>query len=233
MCGRYIPLTLRQVLHVIDALAGEAGWGPAEDWDTEPRQVFPGDASQLIIPFEDESGQRLEAQEKRWGYEVGWKKGPIFNTRIESALGQEGGMWKDSLRHRRCLVPCRAFFEPHREEQVRSPRTGKMIKRQYEFASPDGPVLLMAGIWEGERYSIVTTEANELMAPIHSRMPILVPPAQVATWLGPAYPALAQTQAAPLVAEPTDLHWARPAKAAAGEGSAGRSGADASQGRLF
>ena len=76
MCGRYIPLTLRQVLHVIDALAGEAGWGPAEDWDTEPRQVFPGDASQLIIPFEDESGQRLEAQEKRWGPAGGrWSRG--------------------------------------------------------------------------------------------------------------------------------------------------------------
>lgn len=230
MCGRYIPLTLRQVLHVIDVLAGEAGWGPDDTWRQVPREVYPGDDSQLIIPFEE----GLQPVQKRWGYEVSWRKGPIFNTRIESAL--EGGMWRDSIRNRRCLVPCRAFFEPHRTETIRSPRTGRDVKRQYEFWSPDEPVLLLAGIWQDDRYSIVTTEANDVMRPIHDRMPIVMTPEEAPSWLGPAYPTLAELPTTRLSVEATDLLAAarREAaeRAAAGRGT-GQHPRAGDQGRLF
>ena len=198
MCGRYIPLTLRQIMRVIDVLAGEADWGREEEWMQEARQVYPGDDSQLVIPFEE----RLEPAEMRWGYEVGWRKGPIFNTRIESAL--KGGMWQDSIAHRRCIVPCRAFFEPHRSETLRSSRTGREIKRHYEFQNPEAPAILMAGVWENDRYSVVTCAPDEQMAPIHDRMPLVLTPEEARLWLGPRYVELADHPRERLVVQPED-----------------------------
>lgn len=207
MCGRYIPLTLRQILKVIDVLAGEGDWGDEREWMREPRQVFPGDESQLVIPFEE----RLEPAEKRWGFEVEWKSGPIFNTRIESAL--KGGMWRDSIEHRRCIVPCRSFFEPHREETVRSPKTGRAIKRQYEFSNPEAPATLMAGIWENDRYSVVTCAPDEQMAPIHDRMPLVLTPAEARIWLSPDFAELADHPRERLAIRPQDPPGSAPGQA--------------------
>lgn len=198
MCGRYVPLTERQLLEVIDALASEASWadlGRDGVWDARPRSVYPGDEGQLILPG-------LEVATKRWGYEVSRPRDLIFNTRIESAL--KGGMWTDSIAHRRCVVPCRAFFEPHRLERVASPRTGRPIKRQYEFWSEGSAATLLAGVWQGDFYSIVTCAPNQWMAPIHDRMPLVLAPSEVDRWFGSDYAELADRSGAVLASEPED-----------------------------
>lgn len=61
------------------------------------------------------------------GYEVPWLNGPVFNTRIETALRSEGSMCKaESFARRRCLVPARGFYESHATETVPSERTGRL-----------------------------------------------------------------------------------------------------------
>lgn len=131
-----------------------------------------------------------------WGFSVTWQRNVVFNARIERA-GDAGGMWSEAFAGRRCIVPAWTFFEPHRSETAISPRTGRMVKRQYAFASPDGAPLLLAGIYdrpladdgagseqaEPPRFSIVTTAPTDGISPIHDRMPLVLDPAESRAWL--------------------------------------------------
>lgn len=77
------------------------------------------------------------------------------------------------------------------------PRTGRTVKRQYAFASPDGTPLLLAGIYdrplvddgaetkqaEPPHFSIVTTAPTDGISPIHDRMPLVLDPAESRAWL--------------------------------------------------
>lgn len=124
-----------------------------------------------------------------WGIEVSWKTGLVFNTRLESAL--EGrAMWRDALARGRCLVPVRAFFETRNVEPPADElplgtggagRGGR--KAQFRFAGPGDGALLLAGLREGDRFTIVTTEPNVAVAPVHSRMPVALTPVEALTWL--------------------------------------------------
>ena len=146
----------------------------------------------------------LKPMEMTWGYEVSWQKGRVFNTRIEHA-GDPRSMWAESLERRRCIVPARAFFEPHQHETIISPRTGKAIKRQYVFEpGPNAAArwLLLAGVFSNDCFSVVTTEPNDLVSPIHNRMPLVLEPADVATWLGPRFADLADRSHVQLSARP-------------------------------
>ena len=131
-----------------------------------------------------------------WGFSVSWQRNVVFNARIERA-GDAGGMWSEAFAARRCIVPAWTFFEPHRSETAISPRTGRTVKRQYAFASPDGTPLLLAGIYdrplvddgagseqaEPPRFSIVTTAPTDGISPIHDRMPLVLDPAESRAWL--------------------------------------------------
>ncbi|MDO4502596.1 MAG: SOS response-associated peptidase family protein [Coriobacteriia bacterium] len=146
----------------------------------------------------------VKSMELTWGFEVDWQKQPVFNTRIEHA-GDLGSMWAESLGHRHCVVPVHRFFEPHQNEVVVSPRTGKTTKRQYAFGPAEGsplPWLLLAGVFSNDRFSVVTTEPNAVMRPIHDRMPLVLEPHEVATWLSPDYAQLADRSRTQLHAAP-------------------------------
>ena len=131
-----------------------------------------------------------------WGFSVPWQRNVVFNARIERA-DDAGGMWSEAFAERRCIVPAWTFFEPHRSETAISPRTGRTVKRQYAFASPDGTPLLLAGIYdrplvdegagseqaEPPRFSIVTTAPTDGISPIHDRMPLVLDPSEARAWL--------------------------------------------------
>ena len=158
----------------------------------EPREgahVFP-DAPAFLVVY---AREQLSVAEMTWGYHVEWKRGPLFNTRLESAL-QPMSMWHDSLLNRRCAIPVHAFYESHLTETVRSTRTGKPAKRQYRFArirqDADGDdvsrPLLVAGIYQDDRFSVVTVEPDDTVAPIHNRMPLVLDEQAALAWLNPA-----------------------------------------------
>jgi putative SOS response-associated peptidase YedK len=109
---------------------------------------------------------------------------PLINARIES-LGQQKH-FKESLEQRRCLIPVDGFYE------------WKGRKSPFYFQRRDRDLFAFAGIWDEwkrpddplgvtvRRLTILTTEANDLVNPIHDRMPVIVPQENERLWLDPS-----------------------------------------------
>ena len=179
MCGRFVVLTREEVASVVAAVVRGEWLEPTPPASDSLRaQAFPGTE---IYAFGAPDGQ-LAVGSFHWGFPVEWSSKPVFNTRIESALSGRG-MWRDLIQDGRCIVPAWTFFEPHATETVRSPKTGRQIKRAYDFADPAGAPLLMAALADGANCSIVTTEPNTTVAPIHPRMPLILRFEEVTRWL--------------------------------------------------
>lgn len=150
--------------------------------------AYPGTFAPVILAAPEASGQNhlfeLRADLMGFGWPVEWKKGTVFNARLESLL-KRGGMWGEAIDARRCAVPCDSFFESHRTETVSSRRTGKPIKRRYVFSSPDSSPLLLAAVYDGSFFSIVTTDADPQVSSVHDRMPFVLSREQARIWLDP------------------------------------------------
>jgi putative SOS response-associated peptidase YedK len=96
--------------------------------------------------------------------------------------------FRDALRKRRCIVPVDGFFE---WKAIK----GQKAKQPYAIAMKDGTPFGLAGIWENWKepasgewlrtFAIITADANELVADIHDRMPVILAPGEYARWLGP------------------------------------------------
>lgn len=145
----------------------------------------------------DDAGSR-ELMLMRWGFltpQISKKTGkPIapaaWNNARDDKL-EKSGLWKDSFRHRRCLIPANAF----REAKGRNPATDYWfaLKGDEDDATPP---FALAGLWragqpgiEGEAaewisYTMVTTSANEVVQPAHpTRMPVILDPSSYEQWL--------------------------------------------------
>jgi len=126
----------------------------------------------------------------RWGLVPHWSKGPdnrysMINARAESV--HEKPAYRSAFRKRRCLIPAEGFYEWRSIEGSKQPY---LIRRE------DGEPFTMAGLWEtwndkdgGEQIrscTIIVTDANNLVSPLHDRMPVIVPPEHHAAWLDPS-----------------------------------------------
>ncbi len=125
-----------------------------------------------------------------WGLVPAWVKSSeqaeevrkmTYNARIETAF--EKPSFKSSIQHKRCLVPSTGFYEWHTQGKNKYP---------FFISVRDEEVFSMAGIWSEwngrETFSILTTEANPLMARIHNtkkRMPVILPTEVEEAWLNP------------------------------------------------
>lgn len=195
MCGKCVILTFDEVLGLIQEIMVESRFNFSPDWPARGPQAYPNSVAPLIVPtFDTAKDPRiltedaLAAKELAWGFEEPWKPGVVFNTRIESAMKPT---WRESMEHRRCVIPVTSFFETHRSETYPSPKTGKPLKRQYEFRVPNQEVMLIGCIRRDNRFSMVTTEANADMAPIHHRMPLVLRREELPLWLSADYRKLA------------------------------------------
>ena len=169
--------------------------GPDGRADARPSSVVP-----LIAPTAH--GAQLAVADMAWGFDMPWTKGLVFNTRIETALGKPDGVWGASLARRRCIVAAWAFYEPHASETVPSERTGRPVKRQYRFERRDGGPMLLAGIHDKGRFSIVTTEPDDTVAPVHDRMPLTLESEDAALWLAGRHDELSGRPGASLIGLP-------------------------------
>jgi len=120
-----------------------------------------------------------------FGFIPHWAKEPKIhpiNARAETI--DEKPMFRGSFRHKRALIPVNGFYEWHQEGGSKQP---------YWFHPKEGDYFALGAIWD-EWYdnrdektvtssAIITTEANSLMAPIHDRMPVIIPKASWALWL--------------------------------------------------
>ena len=129
-----------------------------------------------------------EMQLVRWGLLPHWAKeakfgGKTINARAESVATKPS--YRGPFRYRRCLIPATGFYEWLTTPEGKFP---------YHIRLKSGEVFGMAGLYdswtdaEGKELrtcAIITTEANELMAPIHNRMPVIIRPEDEALWLDP------------------------------------------------
>lgn len=136
----------------------------------------PGDIREAIKEVESKLIRRTdhapvklpggEIVSMRWGFQ---RKGlgVVNNTRSDNL---DSPMWKDAIERRRCLIPVISYYE------WSGPKGNKQT---HLFRSPDHDWLWMAGVWEesaefGPCFSMLTTEANSLVSPIHHRMPAIL-----------------------------------------------------------
>lgn len=198
MCGRFIFIPQDELQSIIAEVTRNIKAQRTANVSSS-QDAFPKSQVPLIIPREN----RLETAVMQWGYPVAWQKGPVFNTRADTATGPKKNMWTDSLQNRRCIIPSRGFYEPHKSETTISPKTGREIKQQYFFRRPDSDLLFMAGIYESGYFSIMTTEPNQWIKDIHPRMPVILVADEFSQWLYGDYERLFDRGQIQLISERT------------------------------
>ena len=204
MCVRISPLTEEEAESMLAArgMGGDHAIRYVEAPDPT-RDARPGSRVPVYVPGK---AGGLEVVALEWGFPLDGRPHAVFNTRIETALDQlrlgRRGMWAKAIRDGRCLVPVRAFYESHRTETVTSERTGRPVRRQYRFRLPGVRAFLLAAVRLDGRFSIVTTEPNESVAPVHDRMPLVLGPGESGAWLGEDFAKLSSRDQVRLLANP-------------------------------
>ena len=168
MCGRYHFSA--ELLDEIRDLTEQ------KDWKLElgvlDRDIHPGDTAPVITAAGDQGGS-LRACRQKWGYPGPGGKGLVFNARSESVF--EKRMFRNSVSQRRAAVPVSWFYEWNKN------------KEKFTFTKEGSRILFLAGFYgryeDGDRFVILTTQANASMAPVHSRMPLVLEREQVRDWI--------------------------------------------------
>ncbi|MDZ4831851.1 MAG: SOS response-associated peptidase, partial [Phycisphaerae bacterium] len=184
MCGRYaLALTgdaVAAALQATPVLPAILAW--RERFNIAPSQ----DA--LVVVRGKDGSRKLTTM--RWGLVPLWATDAaigrrLTNARSESVAGKPA--FRDAWRDRRCLIPATAFYE---WQAPFDPST--KVKRPYAIAMGDGRPFTFGGLWERSTaldgapvhtFAIITADANELMRPIHDRMPLIVQEESRNRWL--------------------------------------------------
>ncbi len=143
-----------------------------------------------------------QIQTFHWGLVPVWAKdikiaSKMINARSEGLL--EKATFKSSFKKHRCIIPMDGFYEWKAGDGSQLTAKGKPAKQPYFIHRTDGEPLAVAGLWSAWRdpnagpdapwlhtCTVITTSANDTMAPIHDRMPVLLPASEWSTWLDPA-----------------------------------------------
>ncbi len=177
MCGRYSLTTPVEALRRVFGFLEQPNLAPG--YNLAPTQ---GVAALRLGADGERHFARL-----RWGLVPAWAKDLSIGARMINARA-ESVAEKPAFRSRRCLVLADGFYEWRKRETA--------PKQPYRVTREDGGPFGFAGLWESwtdkgsgetvETCTIVTTEANELLTPIHHRMPVILAPEDVAAWLDAA-----------------------------------------------
>lgn len=201
MCGRYTITRQKGLVDDLEAsmdpeIANNRWWKPR--FNVAPTQDAP------VVTLRD-GVRHLEMM--RWGLVPFWAgkdgaKPPLMiNARVEGL--QQKPMFRDALARRRCLVPADGFFEWKKQGKAKQPMW---------IHPKEGDVFAFAGLWarakteagEVKSFAVVTGPPNHLVAPIHDRMPVILPRAVWNAWLDPS---LSSEDARELLAVPSDENW--------------------------
>lgn len=179
MCGRFASTTPPETVARLFNATGPIPNAPPS-WNVAPSQPA------MVVRRHPETRER-HLDLLTWGLVPHWTKDiakarkPI-NARAETVASSP--MFRDAFHRRRCIVPADAFYE------WRTRNAGP--KQPYAIARRDGSPLAFAGLWEGWRgsagevlrsFAIVVTAANDDVAPIHDRMPVILEARDWPAWL--------------------------------------------------
>jgi putative SOS response-associated peptidase YedK len=177
MCGRFV----QERSHT--ELAGIFDAEPLTDDPGGHFNVAPTDPASVVVERED----RRALTTYRWGLIPHWAANPAIGTRHINARAETlaaSHAFRDSFARRRCIVPADGFYEWRR---------GRGRPQPYFIQRADAAPLGLAGLWSGWRdpttgevrrtFTIVTTSANDAVAPLHDRMPVVLAREAWSTWL--------------------------------------------------
>jgi putative SOS response-associated peptidase YedK len=186
MCGRFARKSTQQVL---------ADWFGVDleemPWFAPSYNVAPQSVQPVVRLNRDIGGREIALM--RWGLVPFWAKDAKIGYSTINARGEEAASkpaYREALKKRRCLVPADAFYEWQRPSSIKAKKT----KHPFAIALRSGEPFAMAGLWESwkpkegetlETFTILTTDPNELMEPIHNRMPVILAERDYERWLEP------------------------------------------------
>jgi putative SOS response-associated peptidase YedK len=181
MCGRYVRRSDKQKIAEHFHIHGPSlpDFGPS--WNVAPQTFQP------IVRLNRDSGER-EIVLMRWGLVPYWAKEPSFGLRTINAKAETittAPAFREAIKYRRCLVPADAFYEWQNLD--------KKAKQPFAIAMKDGQPYAFAGLWEKWKdrnagvelltFTVITTDPNEVVEPMHDRMPVIIPERDYERWL--------------------------------------------------
>ena len=184
MCGRYYRRSDKQKIAEAFHIA-EVDDIVLPPWDYN---VAPTTHQPVIRNSRDTAERELALL--RWGLipfftnSLGEIRGfSTINARAETVATSR--TFREPFKKRRCLVPASGFYEWQQRLDAKN-------KQPFAFDLANGNMMAFAGLWDGwkdpaggwlQSFTIITTEANELMAPVHNRMPVILHPSNFDRWL--------------------------------------------------
>jgi putative SOS response-associated peptidase YedK len=219
MCGRFTstsPMSALAEAFAVDEVTAES---LAARYNVAPTQPVPVVA---VRRGRDGNVPRRVLGTMRWGLVPSWARDPSVGSRMINARAEgiaDKPAYRSALLRRRCIIPADGFYEW--QTLGPGPDGRKRAKLPWVIRRADGAPMAFAGLWETWRDRsdpdavplrtavIITTSANEALAPIHDRMPAVLDPSSWATWLDPAVDDR-DTVEALLVTAPPSLFAAHP-----------------------
>jgi putative SOS response-associated peptidase YedK len=180
MCGRFtLTVTPEAVMELFQLTSAPP---------LQPRyNIAPSQPVAAVRAAPDGSGRELMLV--RWGLIPHWAKDPAIGAKMINARAEtvaEKPSFRTAFRRRRCLVPADGYYEWRKEGGQKQP---------YYIRMAGGGPFALAGLWEHwegadgsviESCAILTTDSNEVVRPIHHRMPVILPASTYQTWLDPS-----------------------------------------------
>jgi putative SOS response-associated peptidase YedK len=189
MCGRYGRRGDKQRIaewmqtHNADVFYEDDETNLAPSFNVAPQSFQP------VVRLNSETGER-ELTVMRWGLVPFWSKDgkasfSTINARSETVATSPA--FREAWKTSRCLVPADWFYEWQKLDEK--------TKQPYAIAMKDDGMFAFGGLWEKWKdkttgqvlrtYTVLTTDPNELMEPIHNRMPLIIPPKDYERWMAP------------------------------------------------
>jgi putative SOS response-associated peptidase YedK len=191
MCGRFTLRTPPAELAELFQLLRLPDW--SERFNIAP--------TQQVLAFHQQSDGRM-AELLRWGLVPSWSRDIAIGSRMINARGEtvaQKPSFRAAFKRRRCVIPADGFFE--------WAKTSGRTKQPYYITPKSGRPFAFAGLWESwdsadgseiKTCTIITTTANEMLADIHDRMPVILQEIDIDRWLDPKNQVAAELQ--PLLA---------------------------------
>lgn len=177
MCARYTLTADAELIQLAFNLETVDGW-------LEPRyNIAP---AQQVPVISNRNPQALSFM--KWGFVPSWAKDPKIGNRMINARSEtaaEKPSFRTAFKRRRCLMPADGYYEWTKQGKEKTPMYIKHAERE---------IFAFAGFWESWKQpdgnwlntcTILTTDANERIRPIHHRMTVILEPEDYALWLEP------------------------------------------------
>lgn len=179
MCGRFALVAEKRILDML--------FGLELRFDLQPRFNIAPSQDILALRRSSDAESEKEFVHLRWGLVPFWAEDSSIGSRMINARSEtapEKPSFRSAFKKRRLLIPASGFYEWKKEQDGKQP---------YYICREDGNPFAFAGLWERwdkgdeplQTCTILTTEPNSLLAPIHNRMPVILPTSQFDRWLDP------------------------------------------------